>query len=714
MKIDIHTHTTKCKTGDPDTREVTPDAFCEAVLSGDVGIVAITNHNVFDLEQFRKIEQRMSGDAQVWPGVELDIDQDGEPGHLLVIVSPGKCDAFDERLRGLTAGATADTFTAPIEDVVNAFDSLGPLYVAHYRQKKPNISDETLTDLLGKTASPARVIREVANAISAGIYVSHGYPSIYGSDVRDWASYATDAEQLPDLRLPVDSFDHFCLLLEKDQNTINTALDQKTSELLALFPFEDGTLLSLRVFNDINVVFGPKGTGKSCVLDAIARHYSEQGVDANVYRATGDQLEQMFDLSAKEFSVDLGDLGLSGCSEDFSRIRGASEGSATSITDFKRHFSSKKTNRNAKKILLKEMDPEAEDTARAVFESASDAEETVKEFLDFLAENSVVEDEMSADDMDAVSEALSQLLNRLEERAWEEFMAWKSVSLLNSAIDIFRQEVARKTGSAAKPSTTGFRDYAINRIEIAAAGQRIRKNVCTPLGKQTAEVGSLGKDKGVLELWTVLAIQDGDLTDSNFGALTKVKKSAQKKVAKTLAKIAAHAFSGELFQLVSDLNEIDDGGEIKSLEDLIVVYRHFALDGTGYTPSSGESSMVMLQAELDTERDVYILDEPEKSLGNEYISEVIVPMIRERARVGKKLVIATHDANIAVRTLPYCSVYRHHGSGGYQTYVGNPFSNDLVNLGDSEDRIDWREVSMRTLEGGAEAFGERRRIYGQD
>jgi len=48
--------------------------------------------------------------------------------------------------------------------------------------------------------------------------------------------------------------------------------------------------------------------------------------------------------------------------------------------------------------------------------------------------------------------------------------------------------------------------------------------------------------------------------------------------------------------------------------------RYFTLDGLPYTPSSGEASMVLLQKELGDDKDVYILDEPEKSLGNEYIS----------------------------------------------------------------------------------------------
>ena len=124
--------------------------------------------------------------------------------------------------------------------------------------------------------------------------------------------------------------------------------------------------------------------------------------------------------------------------------------------------------------------------------------------------------------------------------------------------------------------------------------------------------------------------------------------------------------------------------------------------------------MVMLQKELGADKEVYILDEPERSLGNEYISEVIVPLIKERARAGKKVFISTHDANIAVRSLPYSSIYRCHGKFGYKTYVGNPFTNNLVNPDNVVDQLDWKKVSMKTLEGGEEAFGERGKIYGNN
>ncbi len=62
------------------------------------------------------------------------------------------------------------------------------------------------------------------------------------------------------------------------------------------------------------------------------------------------------------------------------------------------------------------------------------------------------------------------------------------------------------------------------------------------------------------------------------------------------------------------------------------------------------------------------------------------------------------------------TIFREHKKGGCEceTFVGNPFINHLINIKDENDRIDWKEISLRTLEGGKSAFGERGQIYGLD
>jgi len=714
MKIDIHTHTKKCKSGDAPTREITATNFCEKIQATEVGIVAITNHNFFDLSQFSEILKIIGNEAQVWPGVELDVQEDRGRGHLIVIVSPQMADTFSDVVNTMTKDTTPDTFKTTIQEVLRLFEEFKPLYVTHYKQKTPNISDESLEKLTIGTANPSRVIKEVTNSISAGIYISHGHASIYGSDVHDWSTYEDQALDLPDLRLPIESFEHFCLLLEKDPTAINTILDKKIAEDLILDPFGEATHLKLKAFNDINVIFGPKGTGKSCILNAIAKHYRDSGIDATVYESASDRLDELFDTRGKNLSLNLNTYNVNYCKDEIEAIREAFEVNITGLSKYELYFHIKSTNRNAGKIKLKNIEPAEEGCVKREFIEFNEGVKKTTEFIAFIEKHPSVRKALNKEEIVELSRILSELLSRMVNSEWGNYLAWKEATLLNSAIEKFRLEVERKTGSPAKPTGTGFREYALNRVRIAANAAEIIKNVDTMIPTQKMTVGSLGSDKGELELWTEFRFQDGTIYDGSFNKLKAVNKGPQKIFTKTIREILEHAYQDDLFQHIAALNAIDDVEKIETVYELLLFKRYFALNGYPYSPSSGESSMVMLQKELETDKEVYILDEPERSLGNEYINDVIVPLIKERARSGKKVFISTHDANIAVRTLPYSSVYRLHGPAGYTTYIGNPFSNDLVNTNDENDRLDWKKVSMRTLEGGEKAFGERGKIYGNN
>jgi predicted ATPase len=179
-----------------------------------------------------------------------------------------------------------------------------------------------------------------------------------------------------------------------------------------------------------------------------------------------------------------------------------------------------------------------------------------------------------------------------------------------------------------------------------------------------------------------------------------------------MVEISRRIHTNDLFTKIAELNAIEGVEKIRNLSDLLQYHKHFILNGVVYQPSNGESSMILLHKELKEEKDIYLIDEPEKSLGNDYINDVIVPMLKEKALLGKKVIVATHDANIAVRTLPYNSIYRLHEQSRYFTMTGNPFSNTLKCIYGSRPELNWKDISMKTLEGGKEAFGERGKIYG--
>jgi hypothetical protein len=712
MKIDIHVHTKKVKQGDSKTREIDPKRLSEIVLSTDVKILAITNHNIFDLYQYNQVLEQVDDAIQIWPGIELDVLEDEKRAHLIVIVSPDKKEAFESAVIKATEGYSPDRFTISLKDTVTFFDELDPVYVVHYLGKKPGIGEMGVNKLAGLAANPKRIIKEAANSISAGIFIAHGHASIYGSDVQDWKDYPAEASKLPELRLPVDSFEQFCLLLEKDVSTINTLISRKQSDALLLQPFEDDTEVNIKAFNDINVIFGPKGTGKTKILEAIARHYSGKGVKAAVFESAPDKLADKFDIKGRSLVKNLDPLGINYCTDEIRRIKSAKELNVTSLRKYRDFFMSESTNKNAKMMKIKDLPNVAEVKLKLQFEEYVKALKKIQGMVDFLRVNSPVAEVTSEDEIAQLIMQLSKLTSNLKNRSWKLFSDWKSTELTNTASELFREEVARKTGTLSKPTDTGFKSFAQNRLQINRDACEICRNISEVLEDEVELVGTLGPEKGQLYCATSFIFQDGTIRDSLYSPIKAIRKGSQTNLVQIVKKIELRALSDDLFDSVRELNEIEDIGEIDSVYELLLFWRRFTLDGEVYLPSNGECSMLNLHSELAEDKDVYLLDEPERSLGNEYINDVIIPLINDKARQGKKVFISTHDANVAVRTLPYNSIYRCHGKDGYATYVGNPFSNSLICQEYPNKKLDWKMVSIKTLEGGETAFGERGKIYG--
>jgi ABC-type multidrug transport system ATPase subunit len=454
------------------------------------------------------------------------------------------------------------------------------------------------------------------------------------------------------------------------------------------------------------------GTGKSRILAAISKHFTSEGIEARVFESGNGLLEEKYDLRCNDFTINLENFGINYCTDEIDFIRKAKEVDVTSITNYVIFYKGERSSRNAQKIHLKDFNPEEERRPKRKFEDYNESASTVKEFLFFLNQSLPVKEIFDRERLDGLYSIISELFEGLSEGKWDNFVKWKEVCFLNAAIKTCKREVTRKTGTPAKPSMTGFKNYALNRITTEVRAKEILNNISKPISEQVELVGNLGANKGELKCKTKVVIQDGNITDSTLSPVAGVNKSTQKIFVRQLKKIVSKVYSKELFESIAELNRIEKVETIKTIHELLLVKRYFSMDDKEYNPSSGESSMLLLQNELGADKDVYILDEPEKSLGNDYINDVIVPLIKEKARAGKKVFISTHDANIAVRTLPYSSIYRCHGPKGYQTYTGNPFSNHLVNICDNNDKIDWKKVSMKTLEGGEEAFGERGKIYG--
>lgn len=143
-KIDLHIHT--IKTDLDASFEFDMDVLKEYVSEKGIDAIAITNHNLFNLEQYRMIASELSG-ITVFPGIEISIGTN--KGHMLVIAKQSeaedfsfKCNNIGDYISSHDGSITAGQLKSELGSTQNY------LLIPHY-DKVPNVDKRILQELEG-------------------------------------------------------------------------------------------------------------------------------------------------------------------------------------------------------------------------------------------------------------------------------------------------------------------------------------------------------------------------------------------------------------------------------------------------------------------------------------------------------------------------------------------------------------------------------------
>lgn len=721
MKIDLHCHTLAVKQGENIKRNVTADVFASKLVGAGVKIVGITNHNKFDREQFEKLSKKVGDNIQVWPGIELDIKSSNNKDnyHLIVISSPEKTGDFAKDVDALIGGQSPDDFRGDIDDIIKRFEKYDSIFLPHFH-KDPSIS-EVEFDMIGeKLKNKKRLIAESTNLRSMSIFIGHGVSSIVGSDIKDWDNYPN--KELPELRLGADSYKQFCLLLDRDPTAVKTILERRQKRDIIVNPCEnrDDTKETHTFYNEVNVIMGDKGTGKTQVIKSIQSNLdaSEEKISVYIGSELTRAFDEMHDTSGMERLSEK--IGINNHKDDFSLIQKWGDKTPEQISNYITFHKTKTDKEQQKRIQWSKSNPIKTGGLEKQIKGINNDLQFISSARDSIAKVDINK-YVSASDAAILVELLKKLADstriQIEERSIELY----ATKLTNHTLKQFKDRVSVKTGTASKPSGTGFYDFASNR----AALNRSMRSILDVFDYDDAKkelknyrrLGSIG-DKGDIYLESRHKI----LNDTKDKAKRSADKEYERNITdlrdakKQIERVGKRCFSIDLCNRdgIEKLKSVLQKAKVTSFDEFVGLQKQTVNQNKEpYLLSNGERSILLMQMKLNEEADVYLLDEPELGMANSYIDEVIRPRITDIGKQNKMVIIATHNANLAVRTLPYTTMYRTHDGRGYQTYIGNPFTNNLVNIKDDADTREWKDVSLKILEGGKDAFYDRKEIYGK-
>jgi len=704
MLIDLHCHTKATKQGDNRGRNVSSSIFKSKIEEAGVSIVGITNHNHFDNDQYLELKDAVEETTQVWPGVELDIAGIDDDYHMLLIASPLGADSFRQKLETLFDGAAPDDFNCTFENVWALFGQEDAIFIPHCHSKRPCVSERDIEYIQGLVNDDWRVFYEPSSLTTVGIWANHGRNMILGSDVCDWNEY--ESSKFSTLRLPVDSFEQFCLLAQRDQGVIQTLLDQKSSRSITVYPHADINV-DIPVYEDINVIFGQKGTGKSEILKSL-KLYCEERNQSLVYYAGGEKI-LAFDklLETAEMDRDTSLFGRENCSKEISYVCKWSDEAPTAIKKYLDWGLTRGNNRKRERFKIaegrniSEYDNNAYLTARGDYKIIEDFTESVRarNFSTYLdrEENSKLE------------ELLGKMATNAHELVLGEYFEWKAIELANKGLATIKQSADKKSNTQSRPGSTGFQALARERVKLAKALSKINQSISSNEHTEDEYLGTL-EDKGELRIVSKYRYLCASSQTAEFDGGIRALRKASDKLQTAVDMVFTAENPTSLQNFIEELKSagVTDTSSFVGLSKFIIL----ADSKEVYEPSDGEKGVLLLEKQLLENADWYLIDEPELGMSNLYINSVIRPRLQDLAKARKTVVVVTHNANLAVRTLPYSSVYREHVCGtDFRTFIGNPFTNDLVDCSDDSNRKSWAACSMTTLEGGREAFYCRKEIY---
>lgn len=667
-KIDLHVHTKKTLSDYDFTFSISK--LKEYIEKLGIDCIAITNHNLFDLQQY--LEITASTEIKVLPGIEIDLER----GHILLISEATDLDEFASKCNMVQNLIKSKDEYISVDQLKEIFVDLKKyLLIPHY-DKKPIIRPE--------------IINELSDFITAGEVTS---PKKFNYCIKDTDSLVPVL--FSDLRFfdEMPGFSPRQTFIDIDDlslRTIKLCLSDKQKVFLSASDghhffqvFENGQLLS----SGLNVILGERSSGKSYTLNKIFS--SNENV----------KYIKQFELQESDEEKD---------KEKFNRFLSARQStiSETFLKEFKNvvddvsKIDRKQNEKNVEIYLDSLLKVASEEEKKDVYSQAALFNESrytesdngnLKKLItsiEILIENTEFRDII---DKHVSIQTLSKLAIELIEKYNELQVLNSKKQWINSIVTNVKRDLQSNTAST-----------AIEEIDFYSV--------------QMDTVKLKLFNKMVNYIKTERIIEQTDMRKFKIIASTKQFTGARE----LLKKSGRQMVFSEAFAVYSNpVSFLESLKEIPYLE-VTEYYKYFVdiefkiLNRYGTEVSGGERSEFNLLDKIQNAHhfDLLLIDEPESSFDNLFLKNEVNEQIRELSK-SVPIVIVTHNSTVGASIRPDYVLYTKKEivdkTSVFKLFSGLP--SDLVLKSVDNEEIKNYDILLDCLEAGGEAYIERNRTY---
>ena len=667
-KIDLHIHTVST-ISDSDF-VFSMDTLCEYVRQGELDAIAVTNHNIFDVSQFRYIQEVLP--VSVLPGIEINI----ESGHLLLISDDNDLTGFDTKCQEISSIIQQPTDSIAFSDLKSIYGDLtGYMLIPHY-DKKPQIKGQAFIDLLpyfsaGEVDSEKKFIRAIKDD-------SKLCPVLF-SDAR----MKEDLECFPCRQTYVNCGDI-------SFQALKTCISDKGKVFLSredgneLFQvFENGQHLS----TGLNVLLGGRSTGKTFTLDKL---------DANCKNA---KYIRQFELVQKDADTDE-KLFRDNIQRRRSRIVDDYLSGFRSIID------------DVAKVDVEKNNAALDTYITSLLKSAEEADRR-----DVYAKVHLFDEiEFPVSSSDGLKKLIASVIHLIENIEYRKTVKKyvEITSLKALARDLIEQLWLKADDDRDKRRINAIIKDVKDSLKMRSAATQIENADLYKIAIDEQKVSRFNTIVSAIQEETVIFDEDVQgfrivATKGRYTQASELKATVKGNVSFKEALTQYHNPYAFLRALLNH-EKVDEADIYK----LFVKISYRILNRDGSDVSGGERSEFRLLQEIkDAQKyDMLLIDEPESSFDNMFLNSDVNQLIRDISQ-SMPVVVVTHNNTVGASIKPdyiLCArKSKEEGKIKYRLYSGYPTDKHLKSVDGL--LINNYEVLLDSLEAGKDAYEKRRINY---